>query len=227
MSDGYGVDAATVFPMHDWTDADGRCDLCPAESKWKHDRQAHEYVYDPLEKVLASHQPLRISDDVVMCLCKDTFGGPVWHRRHVVGILRAVMEGRHDPFTQGPFSDVLAEVGNEIGATYEGGAVTADLSSVPWSDPEADPTADLRAAAARARRHHRRPDPWVLEVRAFVDVVAGPVLEASVAYTPAQLADLPRLDIFVRTAVLYLAARMTEAGADLRRCVWQCRPFGR
>lgn len=109
-TDEYGVDLATVQPMHEWSDADGgghNCDLCPSESIWKCDERAHEYVTDPIEKVLSQHQRMDLPDDGgILCLCAETFGGPVWHRRHIVGVIRAVLDGRHDPFTQGPFADV-------------------------------------------------------------------------------------------------------------------------
>lgn len=100
-------------PAHDWNDPDGdghTCVDCPPESIWKCDEYAHTHVVDPLEKIIAQHLPMKMEDGSIMCLCHGAhdglFRGPAYHRRHVVGFIRAHLDGEHDPFTEGPWSDI-------------------------------------------------------------------------------------------------------------------------
>jgi hypothetical protein len=97
------IDAATVRPMHDWNDPDGdghTCVDCPPESIWKCDERAHDTIVDPIERILVHHLPIALENGDVFCMCLTAnnptaaWTGPVYHRRHVVGIIRAHLEGR-------------------------------------------------------------------------------------------------------------------------------------
>lgn len=47
-------------------------------------------INDPVELVLRKHLPVRIGDDMTICMCSmmRTYEGPVYHRLHVVEELR-------------------------------------------------------------------------------------------------------------------------------------------
>lgn len=65
-------------------------------------------ITDPLELLLGKHLPLPLPSGAVLCLCHQTFTGPVYHRRHVAELVYSLL-GLPEPKPHVPTLIALAE----------------------------------------------------------------------------------------------------------------------